>query len=358
MELSALDLKYLLAELQTLVHAKINRIFQPRKEEIVFQLHSTAKGKQFLRVVPGYAAFLALEKPESPEQPSSYCMQLRKLLEGGVIRTIILVPGERIIACTIGLGTDTRTIYIELFGKGNLVIVDDHNSILSVFQVQAMRDRTIRPKEQYVLPPARPQLVDATQQEFIEQVTGNGPIARKLALLGLGGAVAEEVCARADIPALAPRITQAQAEALYAGLHGLLAQAPAPRIILENNAPILALPVHFMRFADRSQQATASFSAAIATVIDHIVHAQPLQAPRKKITKLQTIIRMQNEQLQILEQEAIEEQRKGELLYEQYSEMKPLLTELQTAFRKKELKPHGRISAVDLKHGTATVKLA
>src|SRR3989344_3563100 len=108
MELSALDIKVLVQELQALIHAKVNRVYQPAHEELLLQLHSTGEGKQFLRLVAGAAIFRAEAKAETPAAPSPYCQQVRNLLEGGVITEITQLGFERIVRFRLKLGPEER----------------------------------------------------------------------------------------------------------------------------------------------------------------------------------------------------------------------------------------------------------
>lgn len=365
MELSALDIQYLVRELQLLCNARITRIYQPQHAELLFQLHSASAGKQFLRIIAGTAMLIAAEKSRIPETPSGYCMQVRKLLEGGIIRAIAQLDFERVVEFQISVGGVIRKLYAELFGKGNIIVTDADSSILSAMRVMVMRDRTIRTKERYALPPQRAQLSGCTPAEFAERLSGEGPVAKRLAVCGLGGVLAEELCARARIAGSrdAKTLTGEELAALHRALENLRDEEPDARVVFESEIPILALPFAFQRYAEKPQRTMERFSTAVAMVLDAAsgkqqqVQRESLQ--QAKIAKLSTILKLQGEQLAPLEREAAEEQRKGELLYERYGEVKELLSALQQAFANKRLAEaqHGRVTATDAKRGTATIEL-
>src|SRR3989338_8518179 len=58
-ELSSLELHRIVAELQTLVGGRIDKIYQPEKGELLFQIYKQGHGKRVLRVMPGRFIYLA-----------------------------------------------------------------------------------------------------------------------------------------------------------------------------------------------------------------------------------------------------------------------------------------------------------
>ena len=58
-QISSVDLHYLIEEMQFLVGGRIDKIYHPKKEELLFQFHVTSKGKQILRILSGKFMFLS-----------------------------------------------------------------------------------------------------------------------------------------------------------------------------------------------------------------------------------------------------------------------------------------------------------
>ena len=77
-EITALDLKYLVKELQTIVGSRVDTIYQP--DETYLQLHKSNLGKFLLRVERN-ALWITNKKPMMPEV-RNFCQFLRKQLEG------------------------------------------------------------------------------------------------------------------------------------------------------------------------------------------------------------------------------------------------------------------------------------
>ena len=80
-QLSSIDLNYTLKELQALKDSRIDKIYQPEKEIIIFSLYKTNAGKELLRIDIGKAAYIMEEKEEYPEI-LGFGQFLRKHLDG------------------------------------------------------------------------------------------------------------------------------------------------------------------------------------------------------------------------------------------------------------------------------------
>lgn len=361
MELSSLDLNFLVRELQTIAQSRIGKIYEPTPGELLIQVHSASAGKQLLRILPGQAILLAAEKAQTPMQPSNYCVRLRKLLEGGILRTIAQLGFERIVHCAINTKEGERHLYLELFGKGNVIVTDAEGIILSTMRVMAMRDRTVKAKMKYELPPARVDPRQLTAAQFAAALDSEQSVVKQLATaLGLGGTIAEELCLRATMDKNTPgNALGIAAQQLYRAWREMLEATPAPHIVEQHDAAIRVLPVAFQKYP--TAKPAEGMSAAIAAVLAAHAVGRSVESVghRTIIAKLQNILTHQNKQRELLEQETVEEQRKGELIYERYAEVKTLLERLQAAFKCKQLeqeaKQHG--FRIDTKRGTATIEL-
>lgn len=365
MELSSLDIHVLIAELQILLNTKINKVYQPEPDTLLLQLHSASAGKRLLQLTAGKALLMLEEKSQTPVTPSGYCHQVRNLLEGTVIREITQLGFERIVRITCAAGGAERRLHLELFGKGNIIITDSNDIILSAMRIMAMRDRTVRPKERYVLPPSRTDPRQLSAAAFAKLLDAEQPVVKVLATtLGLGGTIAEELCVRASVDKklASTALTAPQRQTLYTVLQELLSSPPAPQVVKEGDK-LLVLPFAAQRYPAALQCPMPSMSAAVAEVLGSSLPASPAQQSRSAaLAKLQNIFTLQSQQLPQLEREALDEQRKGELLYEHYAELKPLLAALQEAFKRKQLdqeaKQHASIRSVDPRRGTATIDIA
>ena len=118
---------------QTLLDAKIDKIFEPTRDEVVIMLRTrTDTFKLLLSARSGSArACLTQDTFENPAVPPSFCMLLRKHLTGGRLVDLRVEPGDRLVffefQCTNEMGDLVRNILaVELMGRySNLVLVQD-----------------------------------------------------------------------------------------------------------------------------------------------------------------------------------------------------------------------------------------
>jgi len=98
-------------------------------------------------------------------------------------------------------------------------------------------------------------------------------------------------------------------------------------------------------------------NAALDEILTTDEEVAEVKAPKKD--KLADMLRAQEAQLVGFEKAAAESQRKGELLYEQYAELKPLLEKLRAVRKKQaefdEVLKHPLIKGYDPKTGMLTI---
>ena len=128
----------IIEELQFLQGAKINKISQPDRYEIVMKLHSARGNQKLLLCANPQSARIHLSTAENtnPEKAPVFCMVLRKYLEGARIKEIRQIPDERIAVFDFNyindLGDETSCrLIIELMGKhSNIILVDKDGYII------------------------------------------------------------------------------------------------------------------------------------------------------------------------------------------------------------------------------------
>ena len=79
-ELAAFDIHFIVDEFQSLIGGKVDKVFQPVREEVILQLHIPNSGKKLLRIMTPNFIYLSSKKPKSPQNPLGFCSFLRKYL--------------------------------------------------------------------------------------------------------------------------------------------------------------------------------------------------------------------------------------------------------------------------------------
>lgn len=148
---------------ETLLSGRINKIYQISRFDLLFLINSN-HGKQQLLVSssPSYArAYISTMNYEKPQNPPTFCMFLRKQLEGGIIHHIHQIEHDRIIIFDIEkrneLGDLTnKKLILEMMGRySNIIITDDEDKILEAIKHSMPFDdaeRTLFPGAVYVPP--------------------------------------------------------------------------------------------------------------------------------------------------------------------------------------------------------------
>ena len=115
MALDAATLALTAAELKTtLADAKIAKLFEPTRDELVITLRTRTETDSLLLSARSGSARVCLteESFENPETPPSFCMLMRKHLTGGRLLDVRMEPGDRIVyfefQCTNEMGDLVR----------------------------------------------------------------------------------------------------------------------------------------------------------------------------------------------------------------------------------------------------------
>lgn len=184
----ALDGTFLLAvkqELEPLVGGRIEKIYQPSKEEIVLGIRTrTGSTKLLICVNAASARIHATAKPiENPKVPPMFCMLLRKRLGSGKLLSVRQDGLERILFLDFETVNElgdvvTITLATEIMGKySNLIIIGQDGKIIdSLKRVDdAMsRERLVLPNMTYTAPPREERLnfLIASDEDMRERIKG------------------------------------------------------------------------------------------------------------------------------------------------------------------------------------------
>ena len=146
---------------------KIEKVYQPEPDELVFHIHTkNGNRKLFASAGSAHARLHFIESnPVNPPAPLSFCMLLRKHLQGGRITAVKQKDSERIIEISLEtlneLGfTVSKKLIFEIMGKhSNIVLVDlASGKIIDAIKrvsFDVNRVRQILPGLTYQYPPAQ-----------------------------------------------------------------------------------------------------------------------------------------------------------------------------------------------------------
>lgn len=146
------------------VGARIEKIHQPSRDELVFSLRSREGAKKLLLSCRADSARIHFTEypPENPSKPPMLCMLLRKHLTGAKITSVEQDGLERIIkinADTINELGDLvcLSVIVEIMGKYSNIILANENGVIidAVKRVDENKSqvRCVLPGMDYVSPP-------------------------------------------------------------------------------------------------------------------------------------------------------------------------------------------------------------
>jgi predicted ribosome quality control (RQC) complex YloA/Tae2 family protein len=208
-EINSLDLRFLMKELnERLANGFIRKIYQyespfgdERSHQFLMDVFAPGKGSEWL-YFDRNSIFITVYRKPSPSEPPSFCMTLRKYLEGTKILEIRQHEFDRIIE----IKTSNNVLIIELFSDGNVILCDSEKNIILPLYFQEWKDRNVKPKMQYQYPPHRINPFAVSFDYFREYLSqfDRKIIAVLAAGFGFGTVYAKEICMRSKIDETIP----------------------------------------------------------------------------------------------------------------------------------------------------------
>ena len=191
--------------------ARVDKIYQPNKEELVFLLRTRQEAFKLLLSARANSPRIHFTQyaPENPKVPPMLCMLLRKRLSGAKLVEIRQPGLERLLYLDFDaaneLGDKVRlSLVIEIMGKySNIILVDGQGKIVDALKrvdEEMSSQRLVQPGLTYELPPAqnKPCMLECQPEEIVEAIV-HQPKNQSLnkgilnALQGLSPVVCREV---------------------------------------------------------------------------------------------------------------------------------------------------------------------
>jgi predicted ribosome quality control (RQC) complex YloA/Tae2 family protein len=190
MALDGIFLHHIKGELEfELAGSRVDKIFQPGKDEIVINMRLRDGMKRLLlssRVDTARVSITDIQ-PENPLQPPMFCMLLRKKIQGAKLIGIEQNGLERVL-CFIFESVNelgdyvTLKLYAEIMGKfSNIVLVDEKGIIIEAIKrvyPDMSTERILIPGTKYTDPPAQHKFsilsddINIMAEEIIKQHSG------------------------------------------------------------------------------------------------------------------------------------------------------------------------------------------
>lgn len=151
------------------LEARVEKIYQPNKEEMVLLLRTRTDHFKLLISARANSARIHLTRfvPENPPQPPMLCMLMRKRLQGARLAAVEQPGLERVLRLCFDAVNElgdriTLSLYAEIMGRySNIVFVDEKGKIIDALKrvdADMSSERLVLPGLSYQLPPPQDKL--------------------------------------------------------------------------------------------------------------------------------------------------------------------------------------------------------
>lgn len=347
--MSNVDIHTIVNELNTqIIDARIDKAYQPTYDTIRIKLRKAGEGRKDLVIQAGVRIHLTDYPQPNPTIPPNFPMLLRKYLSGGSIISIKQHNFDRIVEINVQK-KQQFTIIVELFDKGNVILLDENKNIISPLKHKQWHDRKITAHEEYKYPPAKGININDTTPEELKTIMqeSDRDIARTLATNGLGGLYAEEIISYTSIDKQkqAQDITHDEIIELDNAIKELfnkIEHDPRPQIIIENkdgktkNKDLT--PINLNKYRDYESKVFENFNKAAdefySKKIVNDVKSQEEKLWEKRIGRYEKRLKMQEDTHKGFYKTIETTQEKGDKIYAHYNEIQEILNIIAQAREK------------------------
>ena len=360
--LSSLDVLYLAREISVLQDAYIDKIYEVDPGTFLFRARHPDRGKMALLLRPGAYACLVDEPPETPQSPTSFATLLRKHLPSLRVRSVDQHEFDRVLVFHLDDHGEPVRLIVELFGKGNLILVGPDDTTRLAQRTETFKDRTIRRGEAFKFPQSRVNPVRLAQPDFDRLAAGSERDAvRFLATdAAFGPDLAEELLHRSRVAKdrKASDLTDSERDGIWKAWLELQHGKADPGVAeMDGKIRVESVPLGSPKFAGWTRRAMPTLSAAIdeARKVTAVAEAVPVRS--EEAERLDRQIEHQTKAIAELKAEADRWEARGRAAYENYAGLQTALEaasellgrhewgELPVLAKKGELPP--LIAAVD-----------
>lgn len=343
-DFTSFDVAAVVRELkERVLNSYVNNIYQLDGKTMLFRFHKANSPALDMILEAGKRLHLTSYNIEKPPLPPAFCMALRKYVRNARLTSLEQHEFERVVTFDLKTNEGDFRLVLELFGDGNIVLLDEKGKILQALSYRIMRDRSIIRNETFKFAPAggkNPLKMSGEELREELQASGNIEVVRVLARrLGVGGTYAEETLLRAEVDKnrKCDELSQLETDAIFKELRGLLDQTVKgildPSIVLNADGDFVDVsPFRLRRYENigfKSQTCT-SFNDALDEFYTKVVHVEKALTELKvdqlerEAERLKRIVADQKTVLHQAEVDMIENKSIGDVIYAHNAELEAL----------------------------------
>ena len=371
--MSNVDIYTVSDELNNLLSgARVDKSFQPTNDIVVMRFHVPGTGRVDLVMQCGSRIHTTQYPLENPTTPPSFPMLLRKRIKGAHVESITQHNFDRVIKIRVKKDK-YYTIIVELFDKGNIILLDDEDNIIQPLKRKQLSERDISSKREYVFPKERGiNPIEVTKEELSELFkNADSDAVRTLAMNGLGSLYAEEIIQRAnntveiDKNTPTPQLSDKQIAEIHNSMQELFDNLKDGSIkpqIVKKDSKEDVVPLDLIKYDDFEKTFYNDFNEAcdefyskkVNSTIKNVKEA----AWNKKVKKFEKRLNLQQETLDNFEKTIKESKHKGEVIYSNYPTIENIINVVNNAWSNDySFKEIGKILKKAKKDGMAEAQI-
>ncbi|WP_416841151.1 ribosome rescue protein RqcH [Haloferax sp. DFSO52] len=352
-ELTSVDLAALVTELNRYEGAKVDKAYLYGDDLLRLKMRDFDRGRLELLLEVGdiKRAHLAAQEhvPDAPGRPPNFAMMLRNRLSGADFAGVEQYEFDRILTFTFERGDENTKIVVELFGQGNIAILDENGEVVRSLETVRLKSRTVAPGSQYEYPSSRLDPLTISRDALGRHMDqSDTDVVRTIATqLNLGGLYAEEICTRAGVEKTLDiaDATSDDYDDIYDAIvelrHLVRSGEFDPRIYLDDDETVVDVtpfPLEEHQNEGFDEEAYDTFNEALDEYffrLELTADEQDATSNRpdfeEQIAKQQRIIDQQEQAIEGFEEQANEERQRAELLYANYDLVDDVLSTVRGA---------------------------
>lgn len=342
-EMTSFDIAALTPELnQTITGARIDNIYQTNPITLLLKLRQPRKPSVHLLIEAGRRLHLTSYVLKKLGRPPAFSMALRKHLRNGKIKGVRQHEFERVLVIQVSTGKGDLQLVAELFGRGNIILVNPQNRILQALTYRRMRDRNVLRGESFQhAPPHGGKGLKLKRSDLNEmKALGQLEIVRALTKsLSIGGLYAEEILLRAGVSkdTACDSITKLEMDRIHEETGQILSFDETgnvkPGIVVdEQGAWIDVIPMPLQKYARFKLKAYGTVNEALDEYYTRTAAEEKAtdasEEIKKELAKQERILQRQEKALED-SVETIEHNSKiGDMIYSHFNELQIRLQEI------------------------------
>ena len=371
--MSNVDIYTISDELNKLLSgARVDKSFQPTKDIVVVRFHVPGTGRVDLVMQCGSRIHTSQYPLDNPTIPPSFPMLLRKRIKGAHVESIKQHNFDRVVEIKVKKDK-YYTIIVEIFDKGNIILLDEDNNIIQPLKRKQLSSRDISSKREYQFPEERGiNPIEITHDELKELFeNGDSDIVRTLAMNGLGSLYSEEILKRAnetvEIEKTTPtaELNDEQIAGIFNALKNLfddLKEGSIKPQIVKKDKKEDVVPLNLVKYEDFEKTYYSNFNEACDEFYSKKVNSSIKDvkeaAWNKKVNKFEKRLALQQETLDNFAKTIEDSQHKGEVIYSNYPSIENIINVVNSARGKGySFKEIGKILKKAKKDGMAEAQI-